>query len=550
MASFLEDVISGHENAMYGETGTSGLYHNSPTQTNYNVNATSDLANRISQGVGSIPMAGPYLQGATDLAMPALALGASPFYDTGQAIAKAKDKYGSSYGMVDDTEIPGGPTMGQFGTELNNQNILSSMFERSLGAATPLASKLSFNAPNFNLMGSAQASELTDVERDFPGMSTGDIIDSMNNRGPVATNIATAPQPKGMSYEQMVDLGLAGPDQDVGMTAEDLQNRPNFFGNIKNKIGSGFNNLIDNPVTKGLGTAINFARGSVPGMIMSGVGSLFNRDPKSPSYQQYSPQSYLKDNNLKNIYNANPSMINDFYDDNPDSDTFNTTRFDRAVPGSFGSFRTLSGYLNRDKVAAKAAREQHNRAKQAAKAQEISLAAAKAQQAAIGRENASYSNQGGGANQAGSGYSSGSGYNQGNYCFDPSTPIQMADGSTKKIKNIQLGDNTKGGEVTGVFQFKATDEIHDYKGVTVAGSHYVKEDGRFIMVKDSPLSVKIDKIPVVYSLDTSGRRIFINDIEFADYNGDGVAKNFLSNAGADLTGFDKEVLRQVEQRLI
>ena len=138
----------------------------------------------------------------------------------------------------------------------------------------------------------------------------------------------------------------------------------------------------------------------------------------------------------------------------------------------------------------------------------------------------------------------------GGFCFDPSTPIQMSDGSTKKIKDIQLGDNTKGGEVTGVFQFKASDEIHNYKGVTVAGSHYVKEDGRFIMVKDSPLSTKINKIPVVYSLDTSGRRIFINDIEFADYNGDGVAKNFLNNAGVDLSGFDKEVLRQVEQRLI
>jgi len=138
----------------------------------------------------------------------------------------------------------------------------------------------------------------------------------------------------------------------------------------------------------------------------------------------------------------------------------------------------------------------------------------------------------------------------GGFCFDPSTPIQMFAGSTKKIKDIQLGDNTKGGEVTGVFQFKASDEIHNYKGVTVAGSHYVKEDGRFIMVKDSPLAVKIDKIPVVYSLDTTGRRIFINDIEFADYNGDGVAKNFLNNAGVDLSGFDKEVLRQVEQRLI
>ena len=138
----------------------------------------------------------------------------------------------------------------------------------------------------------------------------------------------------------------------------------------------------------------------------------------------------------------------------------------------------------------------------------------------------------------------------GGFCFDPDTLVKMDDGTEKKIKDIKLGDQTKGGEVTGVFQFKAADEIHDYKGVTVAGSHYVKEDGKFIMVQDSPISVKIDKIPVVHSLDTTGRRIFIKDIEFADYNGDGIAKGFLANAGVDLTGFDKEVLRQVENRLI
>ena len=173
-------------------------------------------------------------------------------------------------------------------------------------------------------------------------------------------------------------------------------------------------------------------------------------------------------------------------------------------------------------------------------------------QQAIQKDNQGDSGGGGGgfSNVSSNTPGAGGAYNEGNFCFDPSTPIQMADGSTKEIKNIQLGDDTKGGEVTGVFQFKASDEIHDYKGVTVAGSHYVKEDGKFIMVKDSPLSVKIDKIPVVYSLDTSGRRIFINDIEFADYNGDGIAKGFLANAGVDITGFDKEVLRQVENRLI
>jgi hypothetical protein len=188
----------------------------------------------------------------------------------------------------------------------------------------------------------------------------------------------------------------------------------------------------------------------------------------------------------------------------------------------------------------------------AAKAQEISRSQATQQQKAIDKDRGSTTGDGGGGrgDQSG-GRSSGSGESgYGGFCFDPNTPIKMADGSEKKIKDIQLGDDTKGGEVTGVFQFKATDEIHDYKGVTVAGSHYVKEDGKFIMVKDSLLSVKIDKIPVVYSLDTTGRRIFINDIEFADYNGDGIAKGFLENAGVDLAGFDKEVLRQVEHRLI
>jgi hypothetical protein len=199
-----------------------------------------------------------------------------------------------------------------------------------------------------------------------------------------------------------------------------------------------------------------------------------------------------------------------------------------------------------------AAKQRELQIEAAAKAQEISRSQATQQQKAIDKDRGSTTGDGGGGRgDRSGGRSSGSGESDyGGFCFDPNTPIQMADGSEKKIKDIQLGDDTKGGEVTGVFQFKAVDEIHDYKGVTVAGSHYVKEDGKFIMVKDSPLSVKIDKIPVVYSLDTTGRRIFINNIEFADYNGDGIAKGFLENAGVDLAGFDKEVLRQVEHRLI
>ena len=397
--------------------------------------------------------------------------------------------------------------------------------------------------PNTGLTyGAAQASELTDLERDFPGMSTGDIIDSMNNRqsanrfsgmGQVGPNKSNMNAPAALDMDRFAGVSNLGRnDMDVEQVAQ-LGN-PSMMQNAKSKLSSSLAGLMD---------FAPFGKKSISGMALRGLGSLFSRNPNSPSYNSRTPGF--------DYNNLNESMINDFYDSNEDSDTFGTNRFDRAVPGSFGSFRTLADYLNRNKTAAgKAAIAKEKQARKAAKAQEISKAAARAQQAAIARDIARDSNRGGGANQAGGGYSTGSGYNEGNFCFDPSTPIQMADGSTKEIKNIQLGDDTKGGEVTGVFQFKASDEIHDYKGVTVAGSHYVKEDGRFIMVKDSPLSIKIDKIPVVYSLDTTGRRIFINDIEFADYNGDGVAKNFLSNAGVNLSGFDKEVLRQVEQRLI
>ena len=289
---------------------------------------------------------------------------------------------------------------------------------------------------------------------------------------------------------------------------------------------------------------------SVDGNMMIG------RDPNT-GLAKYGPDSVLSGQNVSSMFGTNSyedQLQNyiDKFDKYANPTDFQKTKKQKAID-ELEAFQAKNQFridkLNKQKRAAtnaKIARDLQIAA--AAKAQEISRKQAKQQQRAIERERGDpgskdYGNVGGTSGAM-------TDANAGTYCFDPSTPIQMADGSTKEIKNIQLGDATKGGEVTGVFQFKASDEIHDYKGVTVAGSHYVKEDGRFIMVKDSPLSVKIDKIPVVYSLDTTGRRIFINDIEFADYNGDGVAKNFLSNAGVDLTGFDKEVLRQVEHRLI
>ena len=60
-----------------------------PSRAAYNVGVNADLASRISQGLGSIPVAGPALSTIANVAMPVAAFGLSPVYDTMQAISRA-----------------------------------------------------------------------------------------------------------------------------------------------------------------------------------------------------------------------------------------------------------------------------------------------------------------------------------------------------------------------------------------------------------------------------------------------------------------------------
>ena len=95
------------------------------------------------------------------------------------------------------------------------------------------------------------------------------------------------------------------------------------------------------------------------------VRNMMNRDPNAPSYKTYSPNI--------DYSNLNTNNLNDFYDSNPDSETYGTTRFDRAKPGSFASFRTLADYFNRNKNiqdTGKKAAADNKKAAEAKKAQE------------------------------------------------------------------------------------------------------------------------------------------------------------------------------------
>ena len=101
-------------------------------------------------------------------------------------------------------------------------------------------------------------------------------------------------------------------------------------------------------------------------------------------------------------------------------------------------------------------------------------------------------------------------------CFVEGTPIQMADGTTKEITTIKIGEETKGGIVQAKMEFMPQN-IYNYKDVLVSGSHWVVEDNQLIAVEDSKHGVLTDRIEPVYTFKTSNNRIWINDIEFGDF---------------------------------
>jgi len=117
-------------------------------------------------------------------------------------------------------------------------------------------------------------------------------------------------------------------------------------------------------------------------------------------------------------------------------------------------------------------------------------------------------------------------------CFVASTQIEMADGTTKAIADLRLGDHTRGGFVQGLHVYGGA-PLYDYHGVKVSGTHYVIEDGQAIMVKDTEVAVKIQDVKGLYTVDTSERRIYANGVEFADHNADGVIVDFFNNIFKD-----------------
>ena len=106
----------------------------------------------------------------------------------------------------------------------------------------------------------------------------------------------------------------------------------------------------------------------------------------------------------------------------------------------------------------------------------------------------------------------------GDSCFLPDTLVTMANGSVKKIIDVDIGDEVAvGGKVFATGKF-LNDELYDYKGVKVSGSHMVNEDGVWMRIRDTKHGKTLGNDQnIVYVFGSENRRILINGILFTDY---------------------------------
>jgi hypothetical protein len=116
------------------------------------------------------------------------------------------------------------------------------------------------------------------------------------------------------------------------------------------------------------------------------------------------------------------------------------------------------------------------------------------------------------------GSSSGTPGSGGGGCFIAGTMITMADGSFKPVEQVDIRDEVAvGGFVFATGKF-LIDNLYDYKGIKVSGTHMVKEDDKWTRVEDSKNGVSLgDDEHIVYVFGSEHRRIIINGIEFTDY---------------------------------
>jgi hypothetical protein len=107
-------------------------------------------------------------------------------------------------------------------------------------------------------------------------------------------------------------------------------------------------------------------------------------------------------------------------------------------------------------------------------------------------------------------------------CFDKNTPIQMNDGTIKKICEIQVGDLLENNnEVTAYIKVETKgSRMYYLNNIIVSDTHIVQYQKEWLPVSKHPDAIKIEiyNEPYLYCLNTTSKTIVINDILFTDWD--------------------------------
>ena len=107
-------------------------------------------------------------------------------------------------------------------------------------------------------------------------------------------------------------------------------------------------------------------------------------------------------------------------------------------------------------------------------------------------------------------------------CFDPNTPMTMADGSIKRIEDIRVGDVlAKNHLVTACICVTSEGStMYDLYGIKVSDSHMVLHEDKWMRVSEHPHAKIIEDYSEkhLYCLNTSSKVIKINDTIFTDWD--------------------------------
>ncbi len=103
------------------------------------------------------------------------------------------------------------------------------------------------------------------------------------------------------------------------------------------------------------------------------------------------------------------------------------------------------------------------------------------------------------------------------YCLAAGTMIEMADGSSKAIQYVNVGDETLFGGLVTMIESVLSDDVFIHNGVFVASGHAVFDQGEWKRVGDGLAVIGVSANYVVYPMNTEKHVIVANDTIFADF---------------------------------